>query len=64
MVSTHNLPAQVTSFVGCEALLAEIGERLADATCRLLTLVGPGGDGQGTAGRTEGYAAGRELNCV
>jgi DNA-binding SARP family transcriptional activator len=39
----HNLPAQLTPFIGREAELAEIAERLADPSCRLLTLVGPGG---------------------
>jgi predicted ATPase/DNA-binding SARP family transcriptional activator len=42
----HNLPAQLTPFVGREALLAEIEARLADPGCRLLTLVGPGGSGK------------------
>jgi DNA-binding SARP family transcriptional activator/predicted ATPase len=42
----HNLPVQLTPFVGREPLLAEIGERLSDPGCRLLTLVGPGGIGK------------------
>jgi predicted ATPase/DNA-binding SARP family transcriptional activator len=42
----HNLPVQPTPFVGREALLAEIEERLLDPDCRLLTLVGPGGSGK------------------
>ena len=42
----HNLPQQPTPFVGREAMLAEIGERLDDPACRLLTLVGPGGSGK------------------
>jgi predicted ribonuclease YlaK len=42
----HNLPAQVTPFVERETVLNEIGERLADPACRLLTLVGPGGSGK------------------
>ena len=42
----HNLPAQTTPFVGREALLAEIAERLQDPDCRLLSLVGPGGIGK------------------
>ena len=42
----NNLPAQLTPFVGREAELAAIGERLADPACRLLTLVGPGGSGK------------------
>ncbi len=40
------LPIWVTPFVGRTALLAEIGERLRNPTCRLLTLVGPGGSGK------------------
>ena len=60
----HNLPAQVTTFVGREALLAEIGERLADPACRLLTLVGPGGSGktrlalEAASRRLDGYEHG------
>ena len=42
----HNLPVQPTPFVGREAVLTEIGERLQDPDCRLLTLVGPGGCGK------------------
>lgn len=42
----HNLPAQVTRFVGREADLAELLERLRDPDCRLMTLAGPGGVGK------------------
>ena len=42
----HNLPVQLTPFVGREAMLAEIKGRLEDPDCRLLTLVGPGGSGK------------------
>ncbi len=42
----HNLRAPLTPFVGREAELAELGERLSDPACRLLTLVGPGGIGK------------------
>jgi predicted ATPase/DNA-binding SARP family transcriptional activator len=42
----HNLPVQVTVFVGRERELAEIHQRLADPDCRLLTLTGPGGTGK------------------
>ena len=42
----HNLPVQLTPFVGREAALAEIADRLQDPACRLLTLVGPGGSGK------------------
>jgi predicted ATPase/DNA-binding SARP family transcriptional activator len=42
----HNLPVQLTPFVGREEVLAEIGGRLADPACRLLTLAGPGGSGK------------------
>jgi predicted ATPase/DNA-binding SARP family transcriptional activator len=42
----HNLPAQVTPFVGRERELREVQARLRDPECRLLTLVGPGGIGK------------------
>jgi DNA-binding SARP family transcriptional activator/predicted ATPase len=42
----HNLPLQLTPFVGRETELAQIATRLADPACRLLTLVGPGGCGK------------------
>ena len=42
----HNLPAQPIPFVGRERELAEIGERLREPDCRLLTLIGPGGSGK------------------
>ncbi|MGD9100534.1 MAG: BTAD domain-containing putative transcriptional regulator [Anaerolineae bacterium] len=41
-----NLPTYLTPFVGREAVLAEIEERLGDPDCRLLSLVGPGGSGK------------------
>jgi predicted ATPase/DNA-binding SARP family transcriptional activator len=40
------LPLDPTPFVGREAELAEIGQRLSDPTCRLLTILGPGGMGK------------------
>jgi len=43
---THNLPAQLTSFVGRDEELAQITECLSDPDCRLVTLVGPGGIGK------------------
>jgi predicted ATPase len=45
-VRRHNLPVQLTPFVGREGRLAEIAGRLADPACRLLSLVGPGGSGK------------------
>jgi predicted ATPase/DNA-binding SARP family transcriptional activator len=42
----HNLPTQTTPFVGREKELTDIITRLKDPTCRLLTLVGPGGIGK------------------
>jgi len=41
-----NLRTYLTPFVGREAVLAEIEERLGDPDCRLLSLVGPGGSGK------------------
>jgi predicted ATPase/transcriptional regulator with XRE-family HTH domain len=40
------LPSPATPFVGRLDELAQIGERLANPACRLLTLVGPGGVGK------------------
>ncbi len=42
----HNLPVQSTPFLGREEELAEIVRLLKDPTCRLLTLIGPGGIGK------------------
>jgi tetratricopeptide (TPR) repeat protein len=42
----NNLPAETTPFVGRQAELAQIAERLAEPGCRLLTLFGPGGIGK------------------
>src|SRR5215212_1250202 len=41
-----NLPVQPTPFIGREAELTQIATYLDDPTCRLLTLVGPGGIGK------------------
>jgi predicted ATPase/DNA-binding SARP family transcriptional activator len=41
-----NLPAQPTPFLGREKELADIARLLEDPSCRLLTLVGPGGIGK------------------
>ena len=43
---THNLPPQLTPFIGREALIAEISGRLEQPGVRLLTLTGPGGSGK------------------
>lgn len=45
-VPRHNLPAQTTSFEGRQEELAEIDQLLSNPSCRLLTLVGPGGIGK------------------
>lgn len=42
----HQLPAQLTPFLGRQDELGRITNRLADPDCRLLTLVGPGGIGK------------------
>ncbi|MCB8943387.1 MAG: AAA family ATPase [Ardenticatenaceae bacterium] len=42
----HNLPAPGNPFVGREAELARLDGLLGDETCRLLTLIGPGGMGK------------------
>src|SRR5262245_62162259 len=43
---THNLPFQSTSFVGRDKELMTIRQTLAEAACRLLVLLGPGGIGK------------------
>jgi len=43
---TQHLPLPTTPFVGRTAELAQLTALLADPTCRLLTLVGPGGIGK------------------
>jgi len=42
----NNLPVQPTPFIGREQELSEIESLLRDPSCRLLTLVGPGGIGK------------------
>ncbi len=42
----HNLPPQLSSFIGRETELARITARLNNPDCRLLTLVGAGGVGK------------------
>lgn len=43
---SHNLPAQLTPFIGRQAELVQIRRQLQSPDCRLLTLVGPGGIGK------------------
>ncbi len=45
-VIPHNLPSQSTVFIGRETELVEITSQIRDLSCRLLTLVGPGGIGK------------------
>ena len=42
----HNFPTQPTPFLGRRPELTEIAQRLNNADCRLLTLLGPGGIGK------------------
>lgn len=42
----NNLPIQPTPFVGREPEITELGKLLADSSCSLLTLTGPGGVGK------------------
>jgi predicted ATPase len=44
--ASHNLPRQITPFIGRQAELDDLTQRLADPACFLLTLVGPGGVGK------------------
>jgi predicted ATPase len=45
-IPRHNLPAQVTSFIGREKEIGEVRDILAQDDVRLLTLTGPGGTGK------------------
>lgn len=45
-VIEHNLPEQLTSFVGRRQEIEEISDLIAQDSCRLLTLAGPGGIGK------------------
>jgi predicted ATPase/Tfp pilus assembly protein PilF len=42
----HHFPTQFTPFIGRESILSEIVENLTEESCRLLTVVGPGGIGK------------------
>lgn len=48
LISTivHNLPVQLTPFVGRELELDQLSKLIADPECRCITLVGPGGIGK------------------
>jgi predicted ATPase/DNA-binding SARP family transcriptional activator len=46
MARPHNLPPQLTPFLGRERELNELGALLANPACRLITIVGPGGAGK------------------
>jgi predicted ATPase/class 3 adenylate cyclase/Tfp pilus assembly protein PilF len=45
-VHCHNLPVQLTPFIGREREVTAVRERLLDPQTRLLTLTGPGGTGK------------------
>ena len=45
-MAQYNLPPQPTSFIGRAQDIVDIRARLADDSCRLLTLIGPGGIGK------------------
>ena len=58
---THKFPQQITPFIGRRQEISEVAQRLVDPTCRLLTLVGPGGIGKtrlATAVTTAGHFEG------
>ncbi|GAB4263132.1 MAG: BTAD domain-containing putative transcriptional regulator [Candidatus Promineifilaceae bacterium] len=46
LLVNHNLPTDLTPFIGRQAELAQIAQRIADPACRLLTLTGIGGLGK------------------
>jgi predicted ATPase/DNA-binding SARP family transcriptional activator/DNA-binding CsgD family transcriptional regulator len=44
--TTFHIPVQPTPFIGRETELAQLEDYLDDSTCRLLTVIGPGGVGK------------------
>ena len=46
----HNLPPDLTPFIGRQTELAQLAERLTDRACHLLTVMGPGGIGKTRSG--------------
>ena len=46
LVLKHNLPSQITTFVGRADEIIALAAQLDDPACRLLTIVGPGGMGK------------------
>lgn len=59
--SVLHLPFYPTPFLGREKELQQIASLLAKPECRLLTLMGPGGGGQNTAGSAGPLGAGRPM---
>ena len=45
-MAQHNISSQPTAFIGRTQQIAEIGARLSDENCRLLSVLGPGGAGK------------------
>ncbi len=43
---THNLPIQLTPFIGREVEIEQLGNMISDPACKCITLVGPGGIGK------------------
>ena len=42
----HNLPAELTPFIGRQSELAELAQQVNDPNCRLMTILAPGGMGK------------------
>ena len=61
IIPSHNLPTPLTSFVGRDAELVELGTRLQRS--RLLTLVGPGGAGKTRLAIELGRQAGAQFGA-
>jgi predicted ATPase/class 3 adenylate cyclase/Tfp pilus assembly protein PilF len=45
-VAKHNLPLELTQFVGRDHEVAEVSAMVADPACRMVSIVGPGGIGK------------------
>lgn len=64
--SLRNFPHQFLPFVGRETELAEITRRIQDVSCRLITLIGPGGIGKSRLANHVGQTLARQFadGCV
>lgn len=64
VTAARQLPRLATTFVGREAELIDITTRLRDPTCRVLTIIGPGGVGKTRLALRVAHDMGDEFDAV